>query len=305
MKRTKTKSLRADLVFTGDIHLEETAPVSRIDDYEEAQKKKLAFLRAFTEKHDCPVIDAGDIFNHWKTSPYLITRAAEELPKEVYTIPGNHDLPNHNKELIHKSALGTLFATKRIALLSSMYANSFYGVSVQGLAYGDSTIPEPHTSSHINILVIHELIWEETKPPFPDAEGYSASEVLKRYKGFDIIVSGHNHSGFLFQAGNRFVVNPGSMMRISADKKDYKPRFYAMNIKAMEIWPVYYPIEPNVHDTFHLEERKAREARQQAFIQKINMDFNLALNFKDNLQTFFKKNRTPKKIEEVIWQSMD
>jgi N-acetylmuramoyl-L-alanine amidase len=38
------------------------------------------------EKHQCPVFHAGDLFDYWKPSPWLISKAIEHLPDKFYTI---------------------------------------------------------------------------------------------------------------------------------------------------------------------------------------------------------------------------
>ena len=114
MKRNKPKQTKADAILTADIHLSESTPISRIDDYQEAQRKKLKFLCGLQEKHKCPVLDAGDIFNHWKSSPWLLSQAYYWLPNNMVTIPGNHDLPEHSIKQYGKSALAFLEAVDKL-----------------------------------------------------------------------------------------------------------------------------------------------------------------------------------------------
>ena len=60
----------ADAIITADIHLRETSPQCRTDDYWKAQEDKIEFLKELQHKHhDCPILDGGDLFDQWKPSP--------------------------------------------------------------------------------------------------------------------------------------------------------------------------------------------------------------------------------------------
>jgi len=319
MKRNKTRQTKkADAILTADIHLSDATPVSRTDDYQEAQRKKLAFLCELQVKHDCPVLDAGDIFNHWKASPWLLSQAYQWLPKPMITIPGNHDLPEHSMRQYEKSGLAFLENIEgRLDVLhtngkegASLLRSSGHPLQVFGLPYGCYTreqIPstESWPKSSRNILIIHEMVWPGTKPPWPGAEGYPAKQILKDNPEFDLILCGHNHMAFTEEYKGRLLVNPGSMMRISADKADYKPRCYLYYADTNTVDPVYYPIEPNVHDTSHLDQVKDRDKRLSAYIERMNMEWEAGLSFQGNLEAFFQKNKTPAKVKELIYSTME
>src|SRR6056297_1107627 len=307
MKRNKTRQTKkADAILTADIHLSDATPVSRTDDYQEAQRKKLAFLCELQAKHDCPVLDAGDIFNHWKASPWLLSQAYQWLPDNMITIPGNHDLPEHSMKQYSKSSLFFLDTIERITAL-----NGFTPVGelfIVGLPYNhykkDMDLDTSYPAGRY-ILIIHEMVWPRNNPPWPGAEGYSAQQVLKDNPEFNLILCGHNHTAFTEEYQGRLLVNPGSMMRISADKANYKPRCYLYYADTNTVEPMYYPIESDVHDTSHLDQVKDRDKRLSAYIERMNMEWEAGLNFQGNLEAFFQKNKTPAKVKELIWSQME
>jgi len=56
MKRTR-KARAADAILISDLHLTDKTPVSRMDDYIEAQKRKLEFLKKLSkENNNCPIL---------------------------------------------------------------------------------------------------------------------------------------------------------------------------------------------------------------------------------------------------------
>jgi DNA repair exonuclease SbcCD nuclease subunit len=63
-----------DAILGADLHIRESVPACRIDDYINAQWTKLLFIQNLCEKNGCPFLVAGDLFDHWKPSPYLLSR---------------------------------------------------------------------------------------------------------------------------------------------------------------------------------------------------------------------------------------
>ncbi len=290
---------QVDAILTADIHLTETTPISRTDNYVEAQDRKLAFLKQLETQYDCPVIDAGDIFDYWKASPWLIARAYKNLPSEIYTIPGNHDLPEHSMQQYEKSALHVLEVALAIRRLSKTpYDRRDF--TIAGFAYGEKL-----EDVNADIVVIHDLVYEGN-PPWPNAVGYQPKDLFKIFTKPRLILTGHYHMALVAKSKDgRLVVNPGSMMRMTIVQKDYKPRCYLYNFDDNEVEPVYFPIEEEVFDDRHIVEPKEKEERLSAFIEKLNMEWDLRLSFRANLETFFKKNKVNKKVEELIWQSLE
>jgi len=121
MIRTKTRKKEPDAILTADWHLREDTPTCRTDDFWEAQWNKVDQICQLQVKYnDCPILHAGDLFDHWKPSPFLLSTALLYLPeigREFWTIYGNHDLPNHSIELAKKTGMMTLVNALAIEIL--------------------------------------------------------------------------------------------------------------------------------------------------------------------------------------------
>lgn len=104
----------ADAILCTDLHIRESVPECRTDDFFAAQTRKLDFLRDLQTEHGCPVICAGDVFDHWKPSPYLIGYAIDHLPKPFVCVPGQHDLPHHELQLKAQSGIYVLSKTRDV-----------------------------------------------------------------------------------------------------------------------------------------------------------------------------------------------
>ena len=107
---------RVDAILSADWHLRDTVPRCRTDDYWKAQEDKVKQIYAMGYEFGCPVFHAGDLFDHWKNSPYLINWCLNNLPEHFYTCIGNHDVPQHNIDNLEKCGLGVLETAKKIEL---------------------------------------------------------------------------------------------------------------------------------------------------------------------------------------------
>lgn len=212
-------------ILCGDLHLSHAVPPCRSDEphWYDTMAKALAGLRGLETVHSAPIICSGDVFDRWQSCAELINFAIEWLP-QMYAIPGQHDLPNHNYGEINRSAYQTL---EKAGVITSLipgtrtairdYDRCFY---VTGFPWGFDVKPlETHTDA-IHLAVIHAYCWQKgaTYPGAPDS-GHIGN-FKKQLEGYDAAVFGDNHKGFL--AGN--VLNCGGFMRRTSDQEDYEPQ---------------------------------------------------------------------------------
>ncbi len=298
--------IRADAILTADLHITESTPVSRMDDYMEAQRRKLNFMAKLKRRHECPIVCAGDIFDYWKSSPWLCLWALNNLPHMI-TIPGNHDLPMHSLAHYDKSAMALIDAMEGFHVLKdpAETINAGNGIWVTGVPFGQMESFDPNTmtdgNGKRNVLLLHELVWEKTIPTWA-AQSYSGQDILERFgEYFDLIVTGDNHQSFMMERGECLLVNPGSTMRITADQENHRPCCYLYYAEANTAEPVFLPIEEGVHNRDHLDRRKEREDRVAAYIQQMDDSWELGLSFKKNLESFFRENATPRKVRDLVW----
>lgn len=296
MKRgNKNKTIitnkKADLIITADIHLQEKQPVCRKDDFYEKQWSKLDFISVLQQVHDCPVIHAGDLYEHWKPSPHLLSKTIEHLPNNFHTIYGNHDLPQHNLELSHKSGIYTLWVADKLSILG-------------GCHWGEIPIKPTLIINGKKILVWHAMTYQGIKP-WHDCTAPKASKLLRKYPQFDLIITGHNHKPFTEEHEDRLIVNAGSIFRLEADQINHKPRVYLWYADTNTVKPVYIPIEGGVISREHIERRKVRNDRLDAFISGLNTDWQAGLSFIANLEKHMGKNVIKKEIQDIIYDAID
>ena len=297
MKRTKKTDFQVDAILTADWHLREDTPVCRTDDFQEAQWDKVTQIRGLQEKYNCPVLHAGDLFHHWKPSPALLTKCIEEFPKQFCTLYGNHDLPQHSMDLAYKSGVTTLMQAGVIELLEW-----------HGNWNDDPDYMNPNHIDKINdrpFYVWHKMVWTG-KPPYPGAEKEPEGHwLLKKYPQFDLIVTGDNHQQFVCEQNGRLLVNPGCLSRQTAAFKDFKPAVWLYNAEKNKVKAYYLDIDPEAVSREHIEKKEERDERIQAFVKRLNEDWEASLDFKQNLERFAEKNEVDKEVMNVVYKATE
>lgn len=292
---------KASAIITADIHLRDNVPVSRTDDYWTAQWEKIAFIRRLQEEHDCPVLDGGDLLDVWKSSPYLLNHAITRLPAKFYTVPGNHEMPGRNLSLMEKSGLAVLEAARVIHVLREGEAVLMKDFHLFGFPYGSELkrVKRPEVSR--SVAIIHDMVYQDNNAINPHVPGFSAEGSTLP---FDLVISGHNHKSFVVRNGEQLWINPGSMMRMSADQVNFRPRVFLWWAEENECEEVFLPIQEDVIDLSHLETQKQKDARLEAFIRRVNDDYDVSLSFEKNLERYFVENKTRPPVQQAVWASV-
>jgi len=294
MKRTKNIThKKASFILTSDWHLRESIPICRTEEFLTAQWTKVDFISALQQEHGCPVLHAGDLFNHWKPAPYLLSKTMEHLPEQFRTIYGNHDLPQHNFEERDKSGIYVLEQAGKLEVL-------------EGTHWGDTpTKRSAYLVGHDRSILMWHVMTYQTKLPWPGCTDPKAAGILRKYKDYDIILSGHNHKAFVETYEKRLLVNPGSITRQDADQIDFKPRVYLYFADTNTVEPVYLPIKSDAVTRMHLDRGNQRDERIEAFISKIGGSYEAGLDFESNLEKFFQSNNIRQSVKEKVYKAIE
>jgi DNA repair exonuclease SbcCD nuclease subunit len=287
---------KVSAILTGDWHLREDVPICRTDDYWMAQWHKVDFIANLQRQYQCPVLCSGDLFDHWKPSPNLLRETIIHLPLEFYVIYGNHDLPQHNLQLVDKCGINVLQAAGKLTVINDGHwgtvPNNIDGLILPGV-----------TSRTKRILVWHVMNYQGKKP-WPDYTGPMAAGLLRKYS-HDLILTGDNHKTFFESHEGRWLVNPGSLMRMDADQIDHKPCVFLWFAENNTIQQVFIPVEQGVISREHLDRVAERDGRIDAFISRVNTDWEADVSFEQNIETFEKNNQVRKSVMEIVYKSLE
>lgn len=189
------------LYFVGDLHLHDTSPSSRIDDYSQAILDKLSqvFSKARESKIDY-IFFEGDIFHKPSgiSVRYLnkVIDVFKEAPCPCYTVIGNHDVQYGRIDDIGGTSLGVLF---KAGLLKPLFSGAFSlfineDVLVEGYNYGeDISLAHPHGSAKLSICISHSY-GEDCSFGASDTPEYFKFDSMQPDAPYDVYVLGHDHS---------------------------------------------------------------------------------------------------------------
>jgi predicted phosphodiesterase len=290
-----------DAIFCADLHLRDDTPLCRTDDYWKAQKRKIDFIFDLIDEKHCPLIIAGDLGHRPKWSNallnVLINNTIRHFNLIVMAVPGQHDLSGREEKDINSTAFGVLF---NAGIIDSPSGKITPFESIESYRIKDRKIG-----------VTHQMIIED-KPLWPGQVANTGIQILKKNPEYDCIVSGDNHLPFVAEYKGRILVNPGSMMRMTAAQIDHKPRVYLYDAKSNSVEPVFLPIEEEVVSRKHIEEKQERERRAkefndiqvQAYINKVKGQEGGSISFKKNMEKYFGNNEIEDEVKQKIMEKM-
>lgn len=232
MKKTTTEEKPLAIVCS-DMHLSMKPPAARYEepDWFEAMARPLHELEALRTQYSCPVLVSGDIFDRWNSPPELINFAFRELPREMYVIAGQHDLPYHAGADIHKSALGTLIEAGRVTLVPPEGILIGPKKDHTFLCYGfgwNVPVRLKDTAQEIPKVALHHAYrWDDQATAYKDASDENKINP-EEYTGFDYVIIGDNHvmweHNFLVEPQRtQRILNPGSLMRRHSNQAAHTP----------------------------------------------------------------------------------
>lgn len=220
-------------VLCSDLHLSHRPPSCRSAEknWYAAMNRQLQQLKAASEDSGgVPIIAAGDIFDHWNPPIELVNFAIEKLP-HLYAIPGQHDLPNHSHKYIKRSAYWNLIKAGKVTNLKYKKPVGTRGgkIILHGFPWKKKLIPlkqiKQKFDCKIHLAVVHSYIWKKNYGHEKAKQSDHLSSRSKQLKGYDAIVVGDNHKGFLAETkAGQPLLNCGTFFRRTTAEVEYAPQ---------------------------------------------------------------------------------
>ncbi len=245
-------------ILCSDIHIESVPSWrSAEENWFEAMARPLNELRELSNQHEVPIVCAGDIFTRWFAGPELINFAIKHLPK-MYSVRGNHDLPNHRHEEVTRSAYWTLVEAGIIQDLTKPVHHSseaYPDLVLHPFAWNQEIVPfDAEKFSHwvedgkfIHLAVVHKYIWKEGCGHIDALADAKVSNFRKVLQGYHASVFGDNHTSFMVgKPGQHMLINCGSLLRRHANDINHKPMVGLLHDDG-SIKPYYLDISLDKH----------------------------------------------------------
>lgn len=261
-------------LVVGDVHFCDYVPVKRVDNFIEAQFKKIEKINQIAEERDVDVVFLlGDVFDKAKPELWLVNKAAEmfsEFPCAIYSLVGNHDLQGC-RDGVPGTALGNLFTSGTIKKLEG--DTTILGVPIRAINHTREHVAELYASEIPRIIFTHNMVTPQVAP----FEHLFVDDALAVADGC-FIFAGDFHDPFeKYNPLNKArIINPGVLTRTSIAEKHIDPSVVYFEATPENLVTKYKLISlgaalgERVFDVLLHEKQKAGELNLKDFIDSIN-----------------------------------
>ena len=297
-------------ILTADWHLRSQRPRCRLDDnWLETQKNALAQIAAYAGQYEADgVFAVGDIFHSTNETTNEIIGLVQEfalmlcdLDTSLYLLAGNHDLPQHNLENIHRSAFSILLNSKNIFHIRDSDYFAEYGYKHSASDFGVC-------DENAQVIFKHVLCFPENEKIPPGSTIVRPSELYALYGNAKYIFTGDYHRQFVYVKGKKKLFNPGCLLRQAADMIDYEPSVFLIDAdKNGEFTHTICPIHDNERlvTDLYLEKEEERNDRIDAFIERIKDNEKISFDFVENVHNSIQKNKMSENIKKRILELLE
>ena len=214
-------------VLVSDMHLCEAKPAAiKNDNWLIIQGLYLSVINQICRFFDIPLVIAGDVFDKWNASPKVISLAMDHLPSECYAVPGQHDLPYHNYDMMDMSAYGVLCKAHRITNLEPGAELLVNFGTITGFPWGyeieecDLALDD---GLNINLCVAHQFFYSRQDQAYPGASGKYSKKKLQDLD-YQVYHFGDNHTPVHVVETDFQAYNPGGLMIRKVNEAGRAPR---------------------------------------------------------------------------------
>lgn len=311
--RRKVSNMRkqnpSDLIaiVCADLHLSHKPPAARAGepDWYAAMKRPLQEIWNLADTHNVPVLCAGDVFDHWMAPPELINFAHQYMPK-MFAVPGQHDMPHHDANGMHRSVYHTL---QRMGTIETVWLEkALTDIIIYGFPWGrepELLLNTPRTSK-IRIALIHKYLWTEgASIPMAPAEGH-VTKHTKAFDKFEIVISGDNHKQFTIQGKGEHptIFNCGPIMRRHADDANTRPRVGLVYSNG-KVESHYLDTSEDVFAPDAKETKVDVSSEMEAYLQELRQFEKTTLDYREALRTAALQSIVDKAVRNILIGEID
>ena len=272
------------LAASADWHLRDDLPVCRNDvDWLEVQKKAITFVIDYANALKANVAITGDVFHRSHVHPSIVSMFEDALFNYdvddgiIGILAGQHDLPYHNIDNMAKSSFGNVW---KIAMSRKTHLRPMEDL---GLAVHFGQLPTESYTGPKELIFIHQLTFKTEDDMPPTDEAMLADDLLELFPNAKWLFLGDNHHRFDYTYKGQHVINPGCLVRQSADLIDYTPGFYFVDTDSGSIEFVKVPDGGTVSND-HITKEQERDERIEAFVTSLEKGTEMSLDFVHNLR---------------------
>lgn len=279
-------------LLTADWHLRPDRPRCRLDtDWLDTQRQAIRFIVDLTRERDLALVVLGDVFNVPQAGSAVEVMAMQELKRapRVCLVAGNHDLRFHNYDNVDQSSFGVL------RQYFPEMENTLGMVTVDSAPFGRD---KPTGAKY---AFTHQLVFPDRKSMPFGCEAKTAEDIGEQFPDAQWIFTGDMHHSFDTKTddGRQRIVNPGCILRQTADLLDYQPKVAIVDTDAGTVeWVPVPDNDAQVVTDAYLRTAEVREERVSAFVEAVKSKGAVSLSFRDNLDAKLPGKRP--RVQEIV-----
>jgi len=260
------------LLISACIHIRDSIPKARKDDFPAVQFKKFVWLVKEAIERKAALVIAGDMFDTPELPYDLLFRYLEVLwahdDLEVFVVYGQHDLRHRQREAT------PLYFFHRLGVVTILgpdpWRHESEALSLYGWSWDEPEMPQVH-DMNTNILVAHKMIADS--PLWPGQKKFvSTKDILTRQHGYKLVASGDNHQTVICGDKRMDIVNPGTLVRQKINELRHMPIVVLYDTQreaVIETIPVPHTDPNEVFDVETYAQVKTIEGKVQAFVEMV------------------------------------
>jgi len=305
-------------IITADWHLRSQRPRCRLDeDWIETQRTALTWIATYAGQYEADVIVIGDIFHSTNETTNEVIGLVQELALileendlKLFVLAGNHDLPQHNLDNIHRSAFQILLNSKNIYHVNQLpvfeneLANTNFFNSISAVNFGADD------EKFAKVIFKHILCFPENAKLPPSDKIVKPSELFETFNNAKYIFTGDYHKQFIYESKKKkiqMLLNPGCLIRQAADTIDYEPSVFLVDFghEDLNIQSCPIPDDEKMVTDEYIENEVMRNSRIEAFIERIKENEQVTFDFIDNVHNMMKNNKIENNVKDIILELME
>lgn len=224
-------------IFIADCQWHHRPPAVRSceKDWMAVQERCIIQLRELQLTHNmAPIFIAGDLFDRWEAPPVLISSLIRWLyGMVIFSIPGNHDLPNHNYKELYRGAYWVLVEAGAIHHLIPGGTHTVGNLVIHPFPYSFEVVPpNKATDLCLHVALIHDYFWVEGRGHKDAPAEKRLGKWYKKLRGYDAVFAGDNHIPWWVKSSGEempTVVSCGTFMRRHSDEIDLAPSAWLLH----------------------------------------------------------------------------
>lgn len=282
-------------LIQGDAHIRQDPPICFTGDQDEwqmFQESVMNFLVDTANRYKADILFPGDLTDVPRVPNEIMAmffRAMSRLDGEVFVQGGNHSLPNHREANVFNSSVGLIKALNHDRI--------HYCTSNEELIDGRF---EHSYRLNDDITMIHTLCYP-TEEDIPFAfEAVSGDYILDKYDT-RWCVTGDAHKPFIYNRGERAVINSGKMSIQSVSEMDKPPFCYLLDTDTGDIDAIALPHDPSKVSNEHITKKKEYDESLESAIKLLQeVGDDTTLDYVANLMVYCDKNKASLEARDII-----